>query len=182
MSSCFASLAVSGFLILISCLTGCATPRGIQHLPKNSNKSCSTQTQSINEWRSSQDEELPWDLDANMTQESSSSESETIRILGGVKKPGPLPFRKDADLAFYLTEAGATPPESQSGKVQIIRGKPGKKKAQEFVLGQGSTPHLQSGDIVIVHPAKSSLIEKSITIAASAMALIGTAALLILVV
>jgi hypothetical protein len=105
-----------------------------------------------------------------------------IQIIGGVKNPGNIAYREGADLSFYLSQAGAPDTNEESAKIQIIRGAPGKKEAQEFRLGQGNIPAIQSGDIVIVHAPKKTFIEKSFAVAASAAAILGTAALLILVV
>jgi protein involved in polysaccharide export with SLBB domain len=109
--------------------------------------------------------------------------AEPIQILGGVKNPGAVPYQEGADLSFYLSKTGAAPSAEDDAKIQIIRGEPGKKKAQEFNLKDGSIPPLKSGDIVIVHPpAQKTFIEKTIAVAASAAAILGTAALLVLVV
>jgi hypothetical protein len=126
----------------------------------------------------------PLKLEVPPPQEVASSPPapESIQVLGGVKKPGNVPYRAGADLAFYVSEAGGSSTDSDTEKVQIIRGEAGKKKAQEFNLSKGSLPSVHSGDIVIVHPAKKTFLEKSYAVAASAAAILGTAALLILMV
>jgi hypothetical protein len=113
---------------------------------------------------------------------SQKAEPEPIQILGGVKSPGNIPYREGADLTFYLSQAGAPDSNEDAAKIQIIRGAPGKKEAHVFDLSKDSPPPIQGGDIVIVHPPKKTFIEKSFAVAASAAAILGTAALLILVV
>lgn len=106
-----------------------------------------------------------------------------IEILGGVKDPGRIPFQPGADLTFYLSKAGGTPSNALPEKIQIIRGDPGKKKAEEFQLVRAdSAPALKSGDIVIVHSRSPSLMEKAMTYAASAVAVVGAFALLLVMV
>ncbi len=107
---------------------------------------------------------------------------EPIQIIGGVKNPGHFPYREGANLSFYLSEAGAPTQDTETAKIQIIRGEPGRKKAQEFRLGNDQIPSLHSGDIVIVHPPKKTFLARSLTVAASAAAILGTAALVILLV
>lgn len=161
-------------IAFVSVITSCASTGEIsEHAPVIAQIEPSSKTQLKNSENSATEQ----------ASEPQLAPAEPIQILGGVKKPGTVPYREGANLSFYLSEAGASTAENDSAKIQIIRGEPGKKKAQEFNLSDGTIPPLRSGDIVIVHsPAKKTFIEKSIAVAASAAAILGTAALLILVV
>ncbi|MFL5814296.1 MAG: SLBB domain-containing protein [Bdellovibrionia bacterium] len=154
-------------------MSGCASNRAISH---NAPVIAQTEPSSKKELKIAAETASTKPLSPQKT------EPEPIQILGGVKNPGNIPYREGADLTFYLSQAGAPDSDEDSAKVQIIRGKPGKKEAQVFDLHKGTLPSLQGGDIVIVHPQKKTFIEKSLAVAASAAAILGTTALLILVV
>jgi hypothetical protein len=154
-------------------ISGCASIRSISH---NAPVIAQTEPSSKKELK------IPVETVSTETTSPRKAEPEPIQILGGVKNPGNIPYREGADLTFYLSQAGAPDSDEDSAKVQIIRGAPGKKEAQVFDLHKGALPSIQGGDIVIVHPPKKTFIEKSLAVAASAAAILGTAALLILVV
>lgn len=161
-------------IALASLITGCASTKTIsKHAPVVAQIEPSQKTKpEISENPAVKESSAP-----------QAAPAEPIQILGGVKNPGLVPYQEGADLSFYLSKTGAESSADDDAKIQIIRGEPGKKKAQEFNLKDGSIPPLKSGDIVIVHPpTQKTFIEKTIAVAASAAAILGTAALLVLVV
>lgn len=106
-----------------------------------------------------------------------------VRVLGEVERPGVVPFRKGADLAFYLSKAGGPPPDGEIRKVQIIRGRPGRRTASEYsisVADPSKLPPVKDGDIVIFHADKDGAPTQRSFTAAAAATVLGTLALLII--
>lgn len=105
-----------------------------------------------------------------------------VRVLGEVEKPGTVPFKKGANLAFYLSKAGGPPSDGEIRKVQIIRGRPGRRTAAEYsisVTDPARLPPVKDGDIVIFHADKD-LPPSHGSLTAAAAAFVGTMALLII--
>lgn len=106
-----------------------------------------------------------------------------VRVLGEVERPGTVPFQKGANLTFYLSRAGGPPPDGEIRKVQIIRGRPGRRTASEYsisVSDPAKLPPVKNGDIVIFHADKDAPASHKGVAAAAAATFLGTMALLII--
>lgn len=107
--------------------------------------------------------------------------SNRINLLGEVRKPGEITFRKGADIYYYLTQAEGPTKDSNLDKVEIIRAEGSARRSIAFDLSDPSqAPALKSGDIVIFHAEKVSTFQKGLTAATAIATIISTVALLIL--
>jgi protein involved in polysaccharide export with SLBB domain len=104
-----------------------------------------------------------------------------IRVLGEIRNPGPQNYRAGEDIFYYFSEAGGPTKDSDLGRIEIVRGEPGREKTLEFELNNiKGMPPLKRGDIVIFHADKPGAVQKTLTIAGSIATIIGTIALLII--
>lgn len=88
-----------------------------------------------------------------------------IQVLGEIRNPGELTFRKDADFYYYLVKTGGPTTTADLDEVEIVRADRRSGKRESFSRGSiEDVGPLQGGDIVLVHPTKPNRFEKTLTI------------------
>ncbi|HUP58602.1 MAG TPA: SLBB domain-containing protein [Bdellovibrionota bacterium] len=91
-------------------------------------------------------------------------DSAYLQILGEVKNPGEYRFRKDADFYFYLAKAGGPTERANLQRIELIRGGMYRRSTTDFDLDEPrALPPLAAGDLIIVHPDKTTRTEKAIS-------------------
>ncbi len=86
-----------------------------------------------------------------------------VQVFGEVKTPGELPYRRDADLLYYIIKAGGPSTLAELSKIEIVRWENGKRMSQTYDWEQvKSVSHLEAGDLVMVHAIKQTKLERLI--------------------
>ena len=106
----------------------------------------------------------------------------SIRILGEVRKPGLVPYRKDADFLYYFTEAEGSTAMANLKKIEIVRnGIPHSESVTIDFQDKNEIPKLAPGDMIIVHADRPSALERASPVIASVASVISTILLSVLV-
>ncbi|MBS1986265.1 MAG: hypothetical protein JST16_19050 [Bdellovibrionales bacterium] len=106
----------------------------------------------------------------------------TIRLLGEVRTPGDLGFQSGRDFYYYYSEAGGPTNQADIDVVELIRGKDSQRITYVFSLkDRESIPHLQAGDILVLHADKRGPWERGIQYATGVSSVIIAIAALVVV-
>jgi protein involved in polysaccharide export with SLBB domain len=104
-----------------------------------------------------------------------------VQVLGEVKTPGEIAFRRDGDFLYYLTKAGGPSSVANLGKIEVIRWQDGKRKSTVYDWDQSrQLVQLESGDLIIVHATQQTPLERTIQSAAGVGAVLSAIGILII--
>jgi protein involved in polysaccharide export with SLBB domain len=141
-------------------------------------------------FRQGQQQDLSWeggdrvffqkDRPQELTDASPLDMAGKVEVLGEIRNPGELTFRRNADAYYYLMKSGGPTTQSDLDKVEVIRTDhdTGKRKS----LGTASLGDLKSvedSDILIFHADRPSKFEKTVQIGAMLAGIVSVALLVI---
>lgn len=87
--------------------------------------------------------------------------STAIKVLGEVRIPGEVPYLPGADIYYYLTKAGGQTNTVDTTKYELIRTVEHKKVSIIFnPMDINTVPHIESGDILHLHPFRETFTER----------------------
>jgi protein involved in polysaccharide export with SLBB domain len=110
-----------------------------------------------------------------------SSSHPVIQVLGEVKTPGDLSFRRDADFLFYLAKAGGPTSVANLGKIEVVRWQDGKRKSTLYDWEESrELVRLDAGDLIIVHANQQTPLERAIQSGAGIGAMLSAIGILII--
>ncbi len=105
----------------------------------------------------------------------------SVQVLGEVKTPGEVTFRRGADAYYYLVRAGGPVQSSNLDRIELIRLNPNTKQRETISLGAISdTPAPKDGDLMIFHPYRQTVFEKGLQYVAAIAGVLSSVALLII--
>jgi protein involved in polysaccharide export with SLBB domain len=88
-----------------------------------------------------------------------------VEVLGEVRNPGELTFRKEADVYYYLVKTGGPTSVGDLDKVEVVRTDRDTGERKQLSLGPvGDIKNIQGGDILIFHPVRTTSLERTLTI------------------
>ena len=104
-----------------------------------------------------------------------------VQLLGEVKTPGEIPYRKEGDFIYYLTKAGGPSAVANLSKVEIIRIDNGKRLSETYDWDQSKQiVHIVPGDVIIVHATQQTPLERTIQSGAGIAAILSAFGILII--
>lgn len=120
--------------------------------------------------------------ESSYTSEQRAVESGTqVQVLGELKRPGEFAYRPEADIYFYLTEAGGPTRDADFTKVQVYRGPAGKRVMQEFSMEDPEkAPKVLAGDIIVFQSDKLTPFQKNASTWASIASVLTSIVVLII--
>ncbi len=105
----------------------------------------------------------------------------SVQVLGEVKTPGEITFRRGADAYYYLVRAGGPVQSSDLDKIELIRLNPNSKQRETIAYTSiGDVPTPKDGDLMIFHPYRPTYFEKGLQYVATIAGVISSVALLII--
>jgi protein involved in polysaccharide export with SLBB domain len=88
-----------------------------------------------------------------------------VQVIGEVRNPGELTYRKEGDIYYYLVKTGGPTSYSDLEQVEVIRTDRESGKRKQLSLGPVSeVGSVQGGDILLFHPQRTSHFERTIAI------------------
>jgi protein involved in polysaccharide export with SLBB domain len=107
--------------------------------------------------------------------------SRKVQVLGEVRNPGELTYRKEADVYYYLVKTGGPTSNSDLDKVEIVRADHDTGVRKQVSLSQlGEVKNVQGGDILIFHTQRPSSFEKTLAITSIITSILTTTVLAII--
>lgn len=125
--------------------------------------------------------ERPEGDSAEMVGKGSLYRFRSVQVLGEVRNPGEITYRRGADAYYYLVRSGGTTSSSDLDRVELVRLNPKTKERETVALGAiGYMPAPKEGDLVIFHPYRVSKFEKALGFFVSIATIVSTVALLVI--
>lgn len=88
-----------------------------------------------------------------------------VQIVGEVKTPGELTYRRDADFYYYLIKSGGPTPTADLEHIELVRWDSERKLRESKAIGSmDDIREIREGDILVVHPQSPGRFERTLTI------------------